>query len=499
MTKWGVLIVVAAMMIAIFATFGAQMSGFIEAPYALKINGEEIPYETVDRIVQDREQHAGIMTDTTQRDIYRTVIDDIIYEKLAMQEAAKMGFSATDREIVEQEQARLFRDDNGNFNRGKFEQARRTMSSSQWLQYEKMIGDDITMQKILHAMTSAVVVTPGELDDFYNLRYQRAGLRHILIRPGDFVPESVARAFYDANTDSFMIPERVKGRHILFRIPQNASQDLITAAKARAEVALLKLQSGASFDKLYAEAKADTMSRGAVLAEELDWFQRGQMVPEFETVAFAWPVGMPTRIIQTQFGFHIALFSAHELPHVEPFADLSERIRARLSGESEIQEARVRAEEILKRLKAGESFEALAKQYSSGKSGADGGWLGDVIPGEMTPELYPDSGSLERIGKEVGNIGQGGQIILDPAIAKTLFDQEVGKISDVVMSGHGFHIVRIERRRGGDPAMKEKLRPSLEREYRDDLKRQLFRDWTVALRAKAKIEYGAIVKSKLAS
>ncbi len=495
MAKWGVIALVLAFVATIILEWGANVSDTRGTPYAVKVNGDEISFEEVDRAYGQRLENAGNLTETDQQKLYKTVVDELVGARLAMQEAERLKLRATDHEIVDQTRERLFRNEDGNLDLGRFARARRDLPASQWAAYEKVIGEDITQWKVYNWVSGSVVVTPEELRDYYNLRYQRALLRHILVRPGSFVAEANAKAYYDAHGDSFIIGERVRGRHILFRLAPGADAEQRFAARSRAEALLLRLRAGENFGRLFAQFKADTMSPAH--AEELDWFQRGQMVPAFDTVAFNWPVGIPTEIIETEFGYHIALFDAHEMPHRQAYADVADGIRNTLSGDSEVARAKALAEDLRRRIAEGADFAALARQFSSGKSASNGGLLGDVIPGEMTPELYPDSGSLERIGSEVGNFGTGRSIVLDPAITRAVFDLEVGKPSDVIQSGHGFHVVRIERRRGGNPDLWDNFRVSTEREYRDFLKNQLYRDWLDALRKRADIVYAESVRSRM--
>ena len=79
---------------------------------------------------------------------------------------------------------------------------------------------------------------------------------------------------------------------------------------------------------------------------------------------------------------------------------------------------REQADEILKRLRAGEDFAALARQYSTDGSRDKGGDLGWFGRGHMVPEFENATYSLK-----------------------------VGQISEVVTTAFGYHIIKLEARR----------------------------------------------------
>ena len=84
--------------------------------------------------------------------------------------------------------------------------------------------------------------------------------------------------------------------------------------------------------------------------------------------------------------------------------------------------SRAKAEEVLKRVKAGENFENLAKEYSDDGSKQNGGDLGWFGKGRMVPEFE-----------------------------NAAFALQPGQTSEIVESQFGFHIIKNEGRRTGDP------------------------------------------------
>jgi peptidyl-prolyl cis-trans isomerase D len=84
--------------------------------------------------------------------------------------------------------------------------------------------------------------------------------------------------------------------------------------------------------------------------------------------------------------------------------------------EKGVEEARKKAEDVLKQLKGGAKFEDLAKKYSD------------------------DPGSAKQ-GGELGWIGRGRTV---PEFEKASFSQAKGQTSDLVKSSYGFHIIRTE-------------------------------------------------------
>lgn len=80
--------------------------------------------------------------------------------------------------------------------------------------------------------------------------------------------------------------------------------NLNQSAQAEAQGALDRTLAGEDFSALATELSQDTVS--ATNGGDLGYFERGQMVPEFETAAFdATPGAIIPEVVETEFGYHI--------------------------------------------------------------------------------------------------------------------------------------------------------------------------------------------------
>lgn len=102
--------------------------------------------------------------------------------------------------------------------------------------------------------------------------------------------EADAKKYYDENPAQFKVPAGRTGSHIL--VATEAEADRI-----RAEV------TPENFAELAKENSTDTGS--AQQGGDLGQIQKGQLVPEFEKVAFALNDGEISQPVKTQFGWHI--------------------------------------------------------------------------------------------------------------------------------------------------------------------------------------------------
>jgi peptidyl-prolyl cis-trans isomerase D len=133
--------------------------------------------------------------------------------------------------------------------------------------------------------------------------------------------------YYNAHQSEYSVPEQARARHILIKVAPGADAKTDAAAKAKAESILKQIQGGANFAELAKKDSDDPGSKDS--GGELGFAQRGRMVPEFDNAIFTQKIG-DTKIVKTQFGYHIVQVEERQAAHAQSLAEVLPTIQATL-------------------------------------------------------------------------------------------------------------------------------------------------------------------------
>ncbi|HET6216768.1 MAG TPA: peptidyl-prolyl cis-trans isomerase [Acidobacteriaceae bacterium] len=150
--------------------------------------------------------------------------------------------------------------------------------------------------------------------------------------------------YYQGHQKDYQVPDEVKVRHILIKVPTGADAKTDAAAKQKAEDLLKQIKGGADFAAL---AKANSDDPGSKeQGGELGMIQRGVTVPAFEKAAFALPVGKVSDVIKTQFGYHILEVEEKQTAHLKPLEEVKAQIVATLTRQQEADQQAAFAQQL---------------------------------------------------------------------------------------------------------------------------------------------------------
>ena len=201
------------------------------------------------------------------------------------------------------------------------------------------------------------------------------------------VTEKLIKEAYDRLT------QEIDARHILVKIDKNAPEEQLKQAKDE----IIKLRNRV-LEEGFEAVKKDIHNGRTLFAEELGYFTAFRMVYDFETAAYNTNVGEWSQPFQTQFGYHIVYVNDKRENRGE--VTVAHIMLTNKDGQdSESQEERIN--DIYKRIKQGEDFEALAKQFSEDKSSSKkGGRLNTFSAGQLSSEIFEEKAfGLERKGE----------------------------------------------------------------------------------------------------
>ncbi len=142
------------------------------------------------------------------------------------------------------------------------------------------------------------------------------------------VTDREIETYYNQHRREFSIPEAVKARHILIKVPTGASKEVWEKARLKAESIRKRIERGEKFAKLAKEYSDDPGSKNR--GGELGFFSKGRMVPEFESAAFSLKPGELSNPIKTSFGYHIIQVEKRRKASMRPLSDVRFQIRRRL-------------------------------------------------------------------------------------------------------------------------------------------------------------------------
>jgi peptidyl-prolyl cis-trans isomerase SurA len=209
--------------------------------------------------------------------------------------------------------------------------------------------------------------------------------------------------------------KEINASHILVMCDENAAP--ADTLKAYNKIIDIRKQAlaGADFGDLavkYSEDPSAKDNKGS-----LGWFTAFRMLYAFETAAYKTPKGQISMPVRTRYGYHILKVNDIRDNRGEVEVAHIMIMTPEKDGDAGKAKAKATIDDIYKKLKQGENFEALAKQFSEDKSSASkGGVLARFGSGQLSSEAFEN-------------------------VAFGL--QKPGDISEPFQSQFGWHIVKL--------------------------------------------------------
>src|SRR5688572_10489172 len=336
--------------------------------------------------------------------IDQQVLSQMIDEEVALIEAKRHGISVSDEELAQQIFAiPQLQDGSGRFV-GEQQYEAMLMSQNPPMtksQFEDSLRRSMVLDKLRAALTDWISVSDGELEREYRRRNEKVKLQvvaltaekfrsqvnvtdadlaaHFESRKTDYrvgeqrkvryllldrelarqrvvVPPGDIQRYYNDNIQQYSTPERVRASHILL----NTGGKDEAAVRKQAEELLAKIKAGADFAELARTYSEDPGSKEK--GGDLDFFPRGQMVPEFEASAFALKPGEVSDLIKTQYGFHIIKVAEKQASTTQPLETVRAQIQQTLASQIADRQITERSSKLAERIDSPDDLNEAATE-----------------------------------------------------------------------------------------------------------------------------------------
>ncbi|MFC1602655.1 SurA N-terminal domain-containing protein [Pseudomonadota bacterium] len=297
------------------------------------------------------------------------VLQSMVRDELISQAADRMGLRISDVQVRSAIAGISAFQTNGQFDTAAYERVLRQQNYSTQ-EFQEQIRQALLIEQVTAALTSSELITQSELNEIKRLQDQKREISYLLLSSKDFVASGEANseeieAYYAANQNQFMLPERVRidylelqmsqlseqvapteeelrqlfedrqaeyvtqeqrrASHILIAIDEEG-EEAESAARNKALEALKRLQNGEEFATLAKELSQDPGS--AELGGDLGFVEPGMMDISFDKALFELAKGEISEPVRTDFGFHLIKITEVRAGSKKSFEDVKDALQA---------------------------------------------------------------------------------------------------------------------------------------------------------------------------
>jgi peptidyl-prolyl cis-trans isomerase D len=380
--KWSLVLVCLAFVVFYIPDFLSPTADLTSTNIVAVVEGHEIQGEEFRRTYQAqlqayRSAYGSGMSEALlkQLGVDQQILQQMVDERAALAEAERLKIPVTDDEVRLRILSIPAFQENGVFIGG--DRYRQLLASQNppmtTTQFEEGIRRALVVDKLRASVTEWLSIPDKEIEEEYRRRNDKvklvvASVLNEGLRETVSASDAEVAAHFEANKEDFRIPEKRKVRYLLVDIEAmrakivvppadverayndnfelystpdqiRASHILLktagkdeAAVRTQAEALLAQARGGADFAQLAIKNSEDEGS--ASKGGDLDFFERGRMVPEFDEVAFALEQpGQISDLVRTQFGFHIIKLVERKPGTTRPLDEVRQQLTDRLSVE----------------------------------------------------------------------------------------------------------------------------------------------------------------------
>ncbi len=345
-----------------FALFGIQSYiGSSSNSIIASVDGEEIAlatyYKRLNLEQRNLQQQLGSnYSSEVDATLRQMMIDGMIQEKLLENYANSLKLVTLDEEVRAIIQSNELFQVDGVFSEERYSQLLR-LNNYTPLSYEQSQVELMKQDQIKRNLTHSAFLTSQQIERFKALAGQQRYASFIVLSTEKYqdqisVTQEQVIEYFDTNQSSFVELPKIKVNYVelslddieeqeaadyetlrslydedkeLFTNPeQRSAQHILVEERELAESLLVEIQQGADFSELARIHSIDTSTKDS--GGDLGYFERDIMVPEFDKVVFKMGIGELSKVVETDFGFHIIKLTEIQLENIKSFEESREQL-----------------------------------------------------------------------------------------------------------------------------------------------------------------------------
>lgn len=434
---------------------GCNKAEFAERDLAATVNGKAIPLRDFAREYAqqvERFRSQGVPAEMMKQfGIHKQVLDQMVSSELLAQAAEQKGLTASDEDLAKlYEKTPVFQKD-GKFDHEIFLQYVRDVENTTEVLFEDKLRRQLAAQRVLQLVEASVVVSEDEVRARYLKDGDAAKVSFVRFAPTMFAAsvappkakdlaawlESHSKAvadYYEQNKFTYLLPEKVKARQILVKIPADATAEAKADSAKRAQAIKKDLDDKKGFAAVAMEASEDLDSKAK--GGELGWVERLQLPAAFADVLFALKPGEVSLPVETPLGFFIGTVEEKKAAEQRPLESVRQEIAAQLWVKEKTKAlAMAAAEKALAEVKKGKS---LSELFPADTKPKEGGF-------DFAQETKPQVKETSEFASTVDAIPQLGA---SPEAMKAIFARTTpGLIESVISVGEALAVINVTERK----------------------------------------------------
>ena len=290
------------------------------------LNGKPILHEDFNRLVFDEigriESQSGETMSDEDREYVRAVVWERLIQDLLIQEQIEENeIVIGDDEVLYQlknnpppflQASSAFQKD-GRFDLEKYMEAILNTEGDEWLPIEEFMRNIyLPNYKLQQLIIHSASTTEEDVRDSYIQRFDNYNIEvlhitdKVLEEETPQPSEKELMAAYNENIDDYKQPEMRHMKYVKWPIVSDYNDSL--RVQLEAGNLIQRIHQGQSFSDIanaYSEDPGNSVNPDSLNGGRLGWFNKGQMVKEFEEAAFNGQIDEVVGPILTQFGYHI--------------------------------------------------------------------------------------------------------------------------------------------------------------------------------------------------